>query len=1101
MSSASINVKSVGSGGSDCGHAQSGPIIKPSLVEALTSAYASLIKRQRTASAAFVRWTAPHKRAHEFAWLEPGKEVLLSSHSDVRIPPSSLIYDSMNKMMATIELNPYERELLYGYPYMIGFVDGKAIRAPVLTIPITIVAEGSTLIVRANEDVVRFNSLPFRSEFDTAAHELALARLIEATPEYPVNPSELHRFCESIQREMNVGKPGRIDGQLEAPPAQPRTPSPLTIVDSAACFVAPKTSYFLVSDLEHIGKSGAASVGESALGWLVGGRSDQKTADVFNDSRKVFFPFASNPSQRRVALLCDDPESRIIVVQGPPGTGKSLTIANVACHLVANGNRVLITSQKDKALDVVDELLRRLDLPQLPMTLLRQDRDSRKELRDRLDSIQKTRAVEETQRLLDGEVLSHRDAVEVASANELALSEAMLWEHLVAKADSELADASGLLRRMSTWLRLKRTARRARRRAPHSTDVLGDTATRNREELLRHAAALLKVAAEHRTGEATKSARNHLREFSKLLARNQTSFKNFSVFDRMKSEPSRCHMLLKILPCWIMTPDDVARLFPCEAGLFDVVIIDEASQCDLPSMTPILYRAKRAVIAGDSKQMQAQRFAFTSNQVAAQAWQEQGLHRFDPDRWLDPAKIDLLQLASIRLDEEAFLDEHFRCLPPIVAFSNKRWYGDRMRIMRDYNDRRFGEHAAPIIQLHHVKDGYVQPGTRENQREAQAVIDRLKSLLCHPAYYSASFGIICLFEEQMRLVSDLAAEQIAEEERISHNVVVVNPDGFQGDERDVILYSLSFDANGMQQPALSARQAERAHIQGMLNVAFTRARDEIHIFHTAPVEKFGMASGQGAIKDWLEHCTAVEKTAPTLQSNEVMRAQSEFEAQVIQALSAHGVKTIAQYPSCGYFIDVVAETEGGRLAIECDGEIWHHDEHGELKLEDVQRQEILERAGWTVIRVPYRGWQADAQGQLHRILSTLAGNPDQDVTAGENGQAGEHLASDQPAGTLRVTLYEEAVIRVVLNGARDKETVLKAARAHLGRARLGAQIRSSLEYAIGTLESKKLLVVEDGELFPSEETRTARIFASGMPGSRSYPRGRRRNSYSSYQRW
>src|SRR5206468_3615583 len=82
--------------------------------------------------------------------------------------------------------------------------------------------------------------------------------------------------------------------------------------------------------------------------------------------------------------------------QGPPGTGKSLTIANVACHLVAAGKRVLISAQKDKAMQVVDETLRGLSLAQMPMTLLRQDRESRQELRDRLDSIQKTRSAAES---------------------------------------------------------------------------------------------------------------------------------------------------------------------------------------------------------------------------------------------------------------------------------------------------------------------------------------------------------------------------------------------------------------------------------------------------------------------------------------------------------------------------------------------------------------------------------------------------------------------------------------------------------------------------------------------------------------------------------
>ena len=74
-----------------------------------------------------------------------------------------------------------------------------------------------------------------------------------------------------------------------------------------------------------------------------------------------------------------------------------------------------------------------------------------------------------------------------------------------------------------------------------------------------------------------------------------------------------------MLPAWLMTPDDVARLFPCQPGLFDVVIIDEASQVDLPSIFPILYRAKKIVVFGDSRQMQARRFAFAAAKTAVEA--------------------------------------------------------------------------------------------------------------------------------------------------------------------------------------------------------------------------------------------------------------------------------------------------------------------------------------------------------------------------------------------------------------------------------------------------------------------------------------------------
>jgi hypothetical protein len=151
--------------------AMSEPIIAVGLVNALTSAYATLLKRQRTASAAFVRWTTPGKRAHEFAWMEPGKEIMLSEGKEIRIPSGHPLHDSINKMMATIQLNPYERELLYGYPYIVGHVHDTSIRVPLLTIPILITTEGGSLVIKANEELVRFNSLPFRSEFDTAAHE------------------------------------------------------------------------------------------------------------------------------------------------------------------------------------------------------------------------------------------------------------------------------------------------------------------------------------------------------------------------------------------------------------------------------------------------------------------------------------------------------------------------------------------------------------------------------------------------------------------------------------------------------------------------------------------------------------------------------------------------------------------------------------------------------------------------------------------------------------------------------------------------------------------------------------------------------------------
>ena len=1019
----------------------------------------------------------------------------MSRGKEIRVPPSSAIYDSIQKMMATIELNPYERELLYGYPYLVGQVEDVPIRAPILTIPVSIRTEGGTLIISPSDEDARFNSLPFRSESDTSAHELALNRLIEDTPEYPVEQKTLLAYCESIAREMKVNIGGTLSGVIGRPPVQPRRKTQLEIIDNAACFVAPKTSYFLVSDLENIGKNKVDSVMGTALGWLIGKRPQEATSNIFNDSRKLCFPFSSNPSQRRVALLAEEQKNRIIVVQGPPGTGKSLTIANVVCHLVAQGKRVLVTSQKDKALDVVDDLLRTLALDQLPMTLLRQDRDSRHELRERLDRIEKKKAVEETQRQLDSDESAQAKLVKELTLEDQQLIDAIEAEHLVGRAHRQFLSADGLISKL--WARLSywQAKYKTKRSAPRTSDMLGDSTAQKRMQLLDAALRILVSAAEHRTGEATKNERNQLREFSKLLGRNQANFKNFRVFDRLKMEPERCNMLLKVLPCWIMTPDDVARLFPCEAGLFDVVIIDEASQCDLPSMTPVLYRAKQAVIVGDSKQMQAQRFAFTSTQVATQAWYEQGLDRFDPDRWLDPSKVDLLQLASIRMDEEVLLNEHYRSLPPIIEFSNERWYGGRLRLMRDSEDRRFGHASEPIVNLHRVRDGYVQPNTQQNDKEAIELVNTLRVHLEHPGYADASFGVICLFEEQMRLVNDLVAEHIPEETRANHDLVVVNPDGFQGDERDVIYYSLSYDANGMQQAALSARQAEREHIQGMLNVAFTRPRDEIHIFHTAEIDQFGMASGAGAIREWLEHCksrSAVSCSVVPLVSH----AQSEFEAQVIRRLAERGVTVKPQYPSCGYFIDIVAEFGEKRIAIECDGELWHLDEHGKLRIEDLQRQEILERAGWKVTRVPYRSWLLSADAQIKRIMEALT--LDQPATASitkpEPRKPGQVKSFD-------VDAFESAVVRALKEGTKEKDALFKRTRELLGKSRLGPQIRISIQNALSSMQTRKLIVCEENEFFfASDDLRNASYLPTLIPDPNRFRQRSHWRTRSSYPR-
>jgi len=131
-----------------------GTSLEPGLLEALTSTYASLIRRQRAAAAAFVGWSSANRRAHEFAWIAPGEERLIRRDQPCRIASSDSTYEAIRKMAATVELNPYEREIQYGYPYVIGHRDGRPIRGPLLTIPVAIASAAHELAVAPDDEMV-----------------------------------------------------------------------------------------------------------------------------------------------------------------------------------------------------------------------------------------------------------------------------------------------------------------------------------------------------------------------------------------------------------------------------------------------------------------------------------------------------------------------------------------------------------------------------------------------------------------------------------------------------------------------------------------------------------------------------------------------------------------------------------------------------------------------------------------------------------------------------------------------------------------------------------------------------------------------------------
>ncbi len=179
---------------------------------------------------------------------------------------------------------------------------------------------------------------------------------------------------------------------------------------------------------------------------------------------------------------------------------------------------------------------------------------------------------------------------------------------------------------------------------------------------------------------------------------------------------------------------------------------------------------------------------------------------------------------------------------------------------------------------------------------------------------------------------------------------------------------------------------------------------------------------------------------------------------------------------------------GGRLGLECDGETYHYDEHGDLKMEDLERQAVLERAGWTIERIPYRRWRDDPDAEVDRILERLDdlsanhgsrgdGGGDPNGRDGVSNGEGEKVPSEP--GTDRVHLFdtEYAVFQSVKGGAHLQDDVLRAARAVLqnhhgkGFAHLGSRIKRDLLSAASNLQKAGLIVLEEDEYFVTSSGR------------------------------
>ncbi|MBP6783811.1 MAG: hypothetical protein KA152_08485 [Verrucomicrobiales bacterium] len=625
---------------------------------------------------------------------------------------------------------------------------------------------------------------------------------------------------------------------------------------------------------------------------------------------------------------------------GPPGTGKSFTIATLAMEAMSRGESVLIASKMDHAVDVVaDKIERTLGLPGI---CVRAGRKSYlKDLKTFLED------------LLSGLLTSEP----VTSALVTAVRENLRrGRRTIERAEREFEKQGRREEKRGLVLSTARPGVFTRWRIARLQRVAVAQGNVNRFSLELANQVIRQIG---NTVEYLKLNRSFL--LKEALRRHRKTFQAFSKGVRARTaqhqetyfEDVRWESLLEALPVWLVNLSDLHRVVPLESGLFDLVIIDEASQCDIASAMPALQRGKRAVITGDPKQLR--HLSFLQN-----ARQEEFARRFglsdEEQARFHFRKVSLVDLVAEGIrnqDAVVFLNEHFRSRPAIIGFSNREFYASRLAIMTGH--READHRAEPPLSV--FKTGGHRGANGVNEVELGVILAQLQSIT-RPDAPPLSIGILSPFRAQVdAILKEVEKLPVVTRLLDKHALLVGTAHSFQGEERDIMFLSLVLDD---ESPSASFRFLEKADL---FNVSITRARLENRIF----VSFDSARTPHRLIDRFLDYATKSE----SFEGSGPERVKSASEScwtDVRTALEARGYEILEDFVIGGYILDLLCRGNGKSLGIDLIGFPGPHSEAMSL-----DRHLMMQRAGILLFPISRLEWETKRERVLRELEGCISG--------------------------------------------------------------------------------------------------------------------------------
>ncbi len=426
--------------------------------------------------------------------------------------------------------------------------------------------------------------------------------------------------------------------------------------------------------------------------------------------------------------------------------------------------------------------------------------------------------------------------------------------------------------------------------------------------------------------------------------------------------------LRQLTPCLMMSPLSVAQYLPANTAQFDLVIFDEASQIPTWDAVGVVGRGRQVIIVGDPKQLPPTSFF---ERGSSDGGGNVEVETQDLDSILDECSGAGIPSIELRW--------HYRSRhESLIAFSNHVYYGGRLITF-----------PSPVttdtaVSFRFVADAtYGRAADRTNPVEARAVVVEAVSVLRRSP--APSLGIVTFNAEQQSLINDLLDKARRDDPALEpffsdtagEPVLVKNLEGVQGEERDVMLFSLTYGPDQVGKVGLNFGPLNLSGGERRLNVAVTRAREQLVVFGSLRPEQIDLARtsavGVKHLKQFLVFAEQGARAFAGMASTSLGDFESPFEAAVARRLRDKGWEIQPQIGVSGFRVDlgvVDPDAPGSFLAgVECDGATYHSG--ATARDRDRLRQVVLEGLGWRILRIWSTDWWTNAAREAERLHQAL----------------------------------------------------------------------------------------------------------------------------------